>query len=57
MLVVGYGADVNEIQYAIVKNQWGTTWGQSGYAFIALTNDTVGTCGLYLRNYQTFAGF
>lgn len=57
MLAVGFGVDVSGTGYAIIKNSWGTSWGMSGYSYIALTDDTSGTCGLYLMNYQTYVGF
>ena len=33
MVIVGYGTLIN-VPYWIVRNQWGTNWGQKGYAFI-----------------------
>ena len=33
MVIVGYGA-LNNVPYWIVRNTWGTSWGQSGYVFI-----------------------
>jgi len=34
MVAVGYGTDSKKINYWIVRNQWGTGWGQGGYALI-----------------------
>ena len=46
VLAVGFGSTEDyygeEVDYFIVKNSWGTGWGQEGYVFIGTDN----VCGI-----------
>ena len=42
--VVGYGADGGGQEYWVLKNQWGTWWGEGGYMRIARGNGA--NCGI-----------
>eukprot|EP00850_Spirogloea_muscicola_P022156 SM000280S10711 [mRNA] locus=s280:92751:96382:+ [translate_table: standard] len=46
ILVVGYAINVSQ-PYWIVKNTWGTLWGEGGYMRIVMT-DGAGKCGISL---------
>jgi C1A family cysteine protease len=49
VLIAGYGSE-NGIDYWLVKNSWGATWGDKGYVKIARTEKTndAGICGIAL---------
>ena len=50
VLVVGYGEE-NSQPFWLVKNSWGTSWGDSGYVKIARTDSTnsKGVCGIAMQ--------
>lgn len=50
VLVVGYGSENNK-DYWIVKNSWGSSWGENGYIRIAKSNSESdpGICGIAMQ--------
>jgi C1A family cysteine protease len=51
VLLVGYGTDEIDGDYWLVRNSWGTEWGENGYVRLARTDKKVnaGTCGIALQ--------
>lgn len=51
----GLGQQPVQKNYFILRNSWGTSWGQNGYMNIVMSNDAKGQCYLYRRmGYATF---
>merc|ERR550534_3141442 len=58
VLAVGYGHDkASNLDYWIVKNSWGSSWGSDGYIYLARhISSSSGQCGILLQPSYPVAG-
>jgi cathepsin L len=45
VMLVGYGTSAGQ-DYYILRNSWGTGWGEEGYMKVAIEGDGIGWCGV-----------
>ncbi|KAG1671559.1 hypothetical protein FOA52_011281 [Chlamydomonas sp. UWO 241] len=56
MVVVGYNTTVDPPNW-LLRNSWGSAWGERGYAHVQMTGDGVGPCGMYQESYAVSGRF
>lgn len=55
VVVVGYGSSSSGEDYWIIRNSWGSNWGESGYVKLQRNiDDSFGKCGVaMMASYPT----
>ena len=53
VLVVGYDT-TSRVPYYVVKNSWGSNWGENGFVRLAITDSYAGMCGIHLMGSYPF---
>jgi len=53
-LVVGYGTDRGQ-DYWVLKNSWGTSWGEQGYIRLKRSKSGAGICGVAVGDFYPIA--
>lgn len=48
VLLAGYGTESGQ-DYYLMKNSWGTTWGEAGYMKMAMIGNGIGMCGVQMQ--------
>ena len=54
VLAVGYGTE-NGVDYYLVKNSWGGSWGDKGFVKIGAEASGPGACGIQMDASQPYA--
>lgn len=55
VLIVGYGTDEDTgMDYWLIKNSWGTSWGDNGYIKLKRNTGGMGLCGIASYVHQVF---
>lgn len=52
VIIVGWGV-LNGIEYWVIKNSWGTGWGENGFGKMLIKDDGIGVCGIHLYGVYT----
>jgi aminopeptidase C len=53
VVIVGIGFDTaSGLSYYLIRNSWGTGWGESGYIRIAMTESGYGICGQHVQGWN-----